>query len=98
MLTTKLAEILDVRAGQMVTVEILEGARSVHSIPVVGLADELIGISAYMDASALNRLATLMDVTPNQLIEIDVEQGVTIVDRYYVRCLPSDFPAIQFTR
>lgn len=56
MLTTKLAEILDVRAGQMVTVEILEGARPVHSIPVVGLADELIGISAYMDASALNRL------------------------------------------
>ena len=48
-------------------------------------------------ASALNRLATLMDVTPNQLIEIDVEQGVTIVDRYYVRCLPSDFPAIHAT-
>jgi putative ABC transport system permease protein len=56
MLTTKLAEILNVHAGQTVTVEILEGARPVRSIPVVGLADELIGISAYMDANALNRL------------------------------------------
>jgi len=56
MLTTKLAEILDVRPGQIVMVEILEGARPVRSIPVAGVADELIGISAYMDATALNRL------------------------------------------
>lgn len=55
-LTTKLAEILNVRPGQIVTVEILEGARPVRSIAVVALADELIGVSAYMDASALNRM------------------------------------------
>lgn len=56
MLTSKLAEILDIHPGQTVTVEILEGPRPVRSIPVVGLADELIGVSAYMDATALNRL------------------------------------------
>jgi putative ABC transport system permease protein len=55
-LSTKLAEILNVGPGQTVTVEILEGARPVLKIPVVGLADELIGISAYMDSRALNRL------------------------------------------
>jgi putative ABC transport system permease protein len=56
MLTTKLAEILNVHAGQTVTVEVLEGARPVRNIPVFGQADELIGISAYMDLDALNRL------------------------------------------
>ena len=55
-LTTKLAEILKVHPGQIVTVEMLEGARPVRSIAVVALADELIGISAYMDASELNRM------------------------------------------
>ncbi len=55
-LTTKLAEILNVRPGQSVTVEMLEGARPVRSIAVVALADELIGISAYMNVNALNRM------------------------------------------
>jgi putative ABC transport system permease protein len=55
-LTTKLAEILNVRPGQSVTVEMLEGARPVRSIAVVALADELIGISAYMNVNALNHM------------------------------------------
>ena len=55
-LTTKLAEMLNVRPGQSMTVEVLEGARPVRSIAVVALADELIGISAYMNANALNRM------------------------------------------
>jgi putative ABC transport system permease protein len=55
-LTTKLAEILGVHPGQTVTVEILEGGRPVRSTPVVRLADELIGISGYMEIHALNRL------------------------------------------
>jgi putative ABC transport system permease protein len=55
-LTTKLAEILNVRPGQSLTVEMLEGARPVRSIAVVALADELIGISAYMNVNALNHM------------------------------------------
>jgi hypothetical protein len=34
-------------------------------------------------------------VAPNQLVQIDVLQGATVVDHYYVRCLPPDFPAIR---
>ena len=55
-LTTKLAEILDVSPGQSMTVEVLEGARPVRSVPVVATVDELVGLSAYMDQRALNEL------------------------------------------
>jgi putative ABC transport system permease protein len=55
-LTTKLAELLGVKAGQDITVEVLEGERPIKQIPVVMIVDELIGLSAYMDARALNEL------------------------------------------
>jgi putative ABC transport system permease protein len=55
-LSAHLAERLGVRPGEWVTVEVLEGNRPVHRIPVAGCVDELIGISAYMDLTALNRL------------------------------------------
>ena len=55
-LTAKLAEILNISPGESLTVEVLEESRPVRQIPVVGLVDELVGISAYMDITALNRL------------------------------------------
>ena len=56
LLTSQLAEILGVRTGQSVTVEVLEGARPVRDVVVAGTVDELLGLSAYMDQRALNRL------------------------------------------
>ncbi|MDZ8053727.1 MAG: ABC transporter permease [Aulosira sp. ZfuVER01] len=55
-LTTKLAEILRVKPGDMLIVEVLEGERPTRTIAVVGLVDELIGVAAYMDIHALNQL------------------------------------------
>lgn len=55
MLTSKLAEILGVRIGERVTVEVLEGSRPQRSIVVAGTVDELLGLSAYMQVSALSR-------------------------------------------
>ncbi len=55
-LTTKLAEILGVKAGETVTVEVLEGDRPVCDVVVADTVDELTGLSAYMDRHALNRL------------------------------------------
>jgi putative ABC transport system permease protein len=55
-LTTSLAEILGVKAGENITVEVLEGPRPVQDVVVVGTVDELVGLSAYMDRRALNRL------------------------------------------
>ncbi|MFB2769461.1 ABC transporter permease [Pelatocladus sp. BLCC-F211] len=56
MLTTKLAEILGVKPGDVLTVEVLEGERPTRTVAVAGLVDELIGLAAYMDIRALHRL------------------------------------------
>jgi len=55
-LTEKLAEILGVRAGDELRVEVLEQGRPVRTVRVAGVANELIGLNAYMDAAALHRL------------------------------------------
>jgi putative ABC transport system permease protein len=55
-LTTKLAEWLGVKPGDTLTVEVMEGARPVSHLTVAGTVDDLVGMSAYMDIRALNRL------------------------------------------
>jgi putative ABC transport system permease protein len=55
-LTDYLGEILGVGPGDMLTAEILEGSRPVRDVPVAGLVSEYIGVSAYMQRGALNRL------------------------------------------
>lgn len=56
-LTERLAEILRVGPGDEVTVEVLEGTRRTHRVPVAGLTRQFIGVAAYMDLAAANRLA-----------------------------------------
>lgn len=56
LLTSKLADLLDVKPGQVVTVEVLEGKRPVRELVVAGLADEMLGLSAYMQRDSLNQL------------------------------------------
>ena len=70
-LTTKLAEILGVSPGDAVTVEVLEGSRPVRVTPVTGLVDELIGLSAYMDARAVNRLMREGETTSGAYLRVD---------------------------
>jgi putative ABC transport system permease protein len=49
-------EILGLREGDRVTVEVLEGERRVREVPVVRLVEEYLGVSGYMTLPALNRL------------------------------------------
>ncbi len=56
LLTSHLAEKLAVRPGDRLTVEVLEGARPVREVPVAGVVDEMMGMAAYMELPALNRL------------------------------------------
>jgi putative ABC transport system permease protein len=55
-LTDYLGNILGVKAGDMLTVEVLEGAKPLRQVPVVGLVQQYIGLMGYMDLLALNRL------------------------------------------
>ena len=57
-LSTKLAELLGVGAGDRVTVDVLEGRRpTCRACPSSRLVDDLMGTNAYMDIDALHRLA-----------------------------------------
>jgi putative ABC transport system permease protein len=55
-LNSKLAQLLRVKLGDTVSVEVLEGARHVRNVPVTGLATEFLGTFCYMNLRALNRL------------------------------------------
>jgi putative ABC transport system permease protein len=55
-LTQRLADMLGVRRGDEVTIEVLEGERAHRRARVAGFVDELIGLSAYIDAAALGDL------------------------------------------
>ena len=55
-LSEKLAELLDVRRGESVTVEVLEGRRPVREVPVAGVVETYIGTAAYMSLDAANRM------------------------------------------
>jgi putative ABC transport system permease protein len=55
-LTDYLAGILGVGPGDMLEVEVLEGERPLRRLRVAGLVSEFIGVSAYMERGALNRM------------------------------------------
>jgi putative ABC transport system permease protein len=55
-LSSTLADILGVVPGEKLRVEVLEGKRPVRDIAVAATVSELLGINAYMDIHALNRL------------------------------------------
>lgn len=55
-INTKLSSVLGVRRGDVVDVEVLEGAQPKWQVPVAGLITENFDLSPYMDLSALNRL------------------------------------------
>lgn len=51
-----LGKALQVKAGDEVGIEVLEGSRPTLRVPVVALVDDFIGLNAYMDLEALGRL------------------------------------------
>lgn len=54
-MATRLAEILELRAGDVVSVEALEGLRPVATMQVTALADEMVGTSVYASRADVNR-------------------------------------------
>ncbi|BCO31883.1 permease [Thiohalobacter sp. COW1] len=56
-LTDHLASnILHIQPGELLTLEVLEGRRQVLQVPVLGITRQFLGVSAYMQREALNRL------------------------------------------
>jgi len=62
LLTDRLGEKLGLRPGDHVTIETLEGPRVRQDVIVMHLVNDVMGMSAYMDLTALNRLMLEGDV------------------------------------
>lgn len=73
-LSAKLAELLDVRVGDVLMVEVLEGERPVRPVPVVALVNDLAGTDAYMEVEAVRRLMRESDVMSGAFLATDTDR------------------------
>jgi putative ABC transport system permease protein len=70
-LTDVLAEQLGVAAGEKLTVEVLEGSRPRRDISLTAVVDEPIGLSAYMNIDALNRMLAQGPIISGCFLSVD---------------------------
>jgi len=82
-----LAEVLGVTPGDTVTVEVLEGRRPVFRLPVTGLVDDVLGLSAYVEIDALHRMLREGDVVSGAALLIDANEEARL--SYRLKRLPS---------
>lgn len=69
-----LAERLGVAPGDTVRVEFLQGERPVREVPLVALTADLMGLRAFMDRDALNRLLGEGDAVSGARLRLDGAQ------------------------
>lgn len=81
LLTRRLGEVLDVRPGDSVTVEVLEGKRPVRRVAVAGLVEELLGLQAYMEIGGVHRLMQEGDAASGAFLAVDPRGA----ERLYLR-------------
>jgi putative ABC transport system permease protein len=70
-LSKMLGEILEVRPGDSVRVEVLEGLRPVRDVVVGGLVDDTMGLSMYLELDALHRLMREAETLSGAVMLID---------------------------
>jgi putative ABC transport system permease protein len=70
-LSRLLAEVLAIEPGDTVTVEMLEGQRLVHPATVMGVVDDVLGLSAYTDIGTLHAMMREGDVLSGAALLVD---------------------------
>jgi putative ABC transport system permease protein len=70
-LSLMLANVLAIKPGDLVTLEVLEGHRPVRTLEVTGIVDDIMGLSAYMDITALHEMMHEGNVANGALLLID---------------------------
>jgi putative ABC transport system permease protein len=71
LLSTKLGDILHIQPGETIIAEVLEGERPIRQLMVAGLVDDWVGVSAYMERHALNRLMQEGDTISGAYLAVD---------------------------
>ncbi len=84
-LTDHLARVLGVVPGDVLTVEVLEGARPVREVPLVALNAQYLGVSAYMERSALNQLLKEGDRLSGAWLSVDPTAQQRVYDALKAR-------------
>ncbi len=74
-------EILGLDVGDLLTVEVLEGGRPVRQVPVVAMIRQYLGVGAYMNLEALNRLMREGHAISGAYLYIDQGQANDIYRR-----------------
>ena len=86
MLTDHLAnEILHVRPGDVLTVEVLEGERRTVQVPVLGITQQYLGVSAYMQQDSLNALLREGDVVSGAYLAIEPGAEESVYAKLHAR-------------
>ncbi len=91
LLSRKLAERLDVRPGESLTVQVLEGARPVRQVPLAGVSDDVLGMTATMSVGALNALMREGPLVNAVAMRIDARHRDALFRRL------SEMPAVAAT-
>ncbi len=68
-------EILGLELGDLVTVEVLEGSKPIREVPVVAMVRQYLGVGAYMNLTALNRLMREGNTISGAYLYIDEAQA-----------------------
>jgi putative ABC transport system permease protein len=80
-LSLKLAEVLDARVGDLVTVEVLDGRRSIAQVKVAGIVEEYMGTSAYMEIDAVRRLVKEGGTLSGAFLKVDQAHARSLYDQ-----------------
>ena len=83
LLTDYLARDLGLAVGDSVLVEIQEGQRRTVSVPLVGVVDEPLGVSAYMQRKAVNRLLREGPAVTGAWLLVDRSEEKLLFDRLW---------------
>ena len=70
-LSSMLAARLDITLGDELVVEMLEGKRNISTLPVNGIIEDFLGLSAYMSKEALWQLSGEPNVISGALLSVD---------------------------
>ena len=73
-MSDKLADLLSVKVGDVVTLEVLEGERPVRAVAVAAIMTDYTEASAYMSIAALNRLLREGDCISGAFLTLDVQE------------------------
>jgi putative ABC transport system permease protein len=87
LLTTELAEILDVEPGGKVQIEVLGGRRPTRTVRVGGLADEVLGVAAYTSRPQLAGLVGDSHLVSGARLRLDPRQSQRLVAE--LRAMPA---------